>query len=80
MARKKPHIFRRLFTIASVISLVFCLATVVIWMRSYQTRDDWILNYGDDRSFEFETMYGGISFVWGSLRDERLPQRLATLF
>jgi len=49
-------------------------------MRSYQTRDDWILNYGDDRSFEFETMYGGISFVWGSLRDERLPQRLATLF
>lgn len=30
----------RLFTLASALSLVLCLATVVLWVRSYGTTDD----------------------------------------
>jgi hypothetical protein len=39
VAHKKPQFFRRLFTIASAISLLLCLATAALWVRSYFRAD-----------------------------------------
>lgn len=33
---------RRLFTIASLISLLLCVATAALWLRSYDVEDRWI--------------------------------------
>jgi hypothetical protein len=32
-------VFRRLFTVASALSLLLCVATAVLWVRSYRTAD-----------------------------------------
>lgn len=32
---------RRLFTAASVVSLMLCIGTAVLWVRSYRAADDW---------------------------------------
>ena len=44
---------RRLFTVASLLSLSLCLATVVMWVRSYWIAD-WIEFCRDDGSVRAE--------------------------
>src|SRR5438876_7748538 len=34
-----PRVRRRLFNLAATVSLVLCVATVALWMRSYWTSD-----------------------------------------
>src|SRR5690349_18678808 len=34
-------VFRRLFMLASVLSLLLCVATAVLWVRSYWIADAW---------------------------------------
>jgi hypothetical protein len=51
---------RRLFTILSVLSLLLCVATVVLWVRSYWTADGLefeMLDIADGR-FHLTTAYG----------------------
>lgn len=41
---------RHLFTFASVISLLLCMATVTLWVRSHSIEDDWIRgNWADPK-------------------------------
>jgi hypothetical protein len=37
----RRHLLRRLFTLAAAISLLLCIATIVLWLRSYSTYDRW---------------------------------------
>jgi hypothetical protein len=56
---------RRLFTLASAVSLTLCLATVVLWIRSYRVSDDlWYLHthWGVSVSSEFDRL----QFRWWS--------------
>lgn len=51
---------RRLFTIASAISLLLCLATLVLWTRSYSSED--ALKF---RRWQVSSLRGAIAFCWG---------------
>jgi hypothetical protein len=56
----QPRVFRRrLFTIASAISLVLCLATIALWARSYQFIDMW---YGPSIA-SIGTGHGSVSII-----------------
>jgi len=54
---------RRLFTIAAAISLLLCLATVVLWVRSHLVSDGWI--YRSNRAtFELWDAVSAFGFTW----------------
>jgi hypothetical protein len=48
---------RRVFTILSVLSLVLCVATCVLWVRSYWVGDVWVTS----------TAPGGLGEGWASV-------------
>jgi hypothetical protein len=50
---------RRLFTLASALSLILCLAMGVLWVRSYRRWDGVLLHDRDDRMCEMLTMSRG---------------------
>jgi hypothetical protein len=58
---------RRLFTLASMLSLLFCIATAALWARSYY------VGYGagriNDRAHESRRLmtFFGISVAWGGI-------------
>lgn len=54
-----PGVRRRLFNFAAAVSLLLCLATVVLWVRSY-----WRL---DDVSLRWHSDYFGITSTDGTL-------------
>jgi hypothetical protein len=62
---------RRLFAIVSVLSLIFCLATVGLWVRSYSRSDTLVLDVQDERPREYvlTSDLGVLSFWrgWGAL-------------
>jgi hypothetical protein len=51
----------RLFAIISVISLLLCLATVVLWVRSYWIADGFT-KYGYDESTAIYSLYGRFTY------------------
>jgi hypothetical protein len=55
-------VLRRLFTAASVVSLLLCAAVAGLWIRSYSTRDSYFTENGD-RDFTFESNSGVLRFV-----------------
>lgn len=64
-------VLRRLFTLASVLSLVLCAATVVLWVRSYFV-SDWLgrLNYSpggpnEDHHLWIRASCGWLYVNWG---------------
>jgi hypothetical protein len=51
---------RRLFAVASAISLLLCLATVGLWVRSYYVFENWTLTAG--RRYILQSCLGELSF------------------
>jgi hypothetical protein len=72
-----PPVLRRLFTIASAASLVLCVATCVLWVRSYWVADD--LDHVDKARADHRAVFTARSFdgllrlPWGT--DYRRPDR-----
>jgi hypothetical protein len=63
--RKLAILRRRLFTVLSVLSLLFCLATLALWVRSYW-RDDFVsYGFGSDtkRSWDIHSRTGEAQFI-----------------
>ena len=58
---------RRVFTILSALSLVLCLATCVVWVRSYRALDDIDFD-ARGRSIEIRTLSGMFIVQWISNR------------
>ena len=69
MAHRKLAIFRRrLFTILSVLSLLLCLATLVLWVRSYWRYDALVCRpepepQGPFHSWFIQSFVGELGFV-----------------
>jgi hypothetical protein len=51
---------RKLFTVVSLLSLLLCVATVVLWVRSYWIVDIWVLFSGGKRP----SPQGNLVHVW----------------
>jgi len=62
---------RRLFAIVSVLSLILCLATVGLWVRSYWVRDHWQWSSSSGLSLQLYSDPGRISVVVGFSREHR---------
>jgi hypothetical protein len=68
---------RRLFTVLSALSLALCLATVVLWVRSYTLED--VLEFGDGPpSHSFVSYRGGVTVGWEDSRPETRGARSDT--
>lgn len=57
-----PHV-APVFTVAPVLSLLMCAATVVLWVRSYQTRDLWLEYRSDWTCLGVDSCRGEIGYV-----------------
>jgi len=55
---------RRLFTLASVVSLLLTFAVITTWIRSYLTTDVIVRTTRDGRHFEFATIPGQIRLTF----------------
>src|SRR4051812_42232084 len=62
-AHTSPRSRRRLFASVSVLSLILCLATVGLWVRSYYTSDVWNKLLPGARTLQLYTEPGRISAV-----------------
>ena len=62
---------RRLFTGASVLSLILCLATVGLWVRSYWTRDSWGRFSNGICGCQFATNSGRLQWAWDTMMPTR---------
>lgn len=64
---------RKLFTAASAVSLLFCLAVLVLWARSTSVRDEWLTEEGATRADLLTSLDGRIFQVRVRLdRDTRI--------
>lgn len=64
---------RRLFTLMSAASLVLCVATSVLWVRSYWLSDQYVVHPSTSRQFQVESRYGTIWLRTGSLTYSPTP-------
>jgi hypothetical protein len=68
----------RLFTIASALSLLLCMTTACLWVRSYQRCDVIVVYDGDARTFQLlEAVRGRVELVFAHARqtaDQDLPK------
>ena len=62
---------RRLFTIASVLSLVLCVVTVVLWVRSCRYLERLAVQRPDGRLYEVNWFVGGVTLSVTSGCDPR---------
>src|SRR6185437_7463325 len=62
--RYNPVMKRRLFTLASVVSLLLTFAVITTWIRSYLTTDVIVRTTRDGRHFEFATIPGQIRLTF----------------
>jgi hypothetical protein len=67
---------RRLFTIAAAVSMLFCIATVALWVRSYRAWD-WLgyataVRHGEWKRIRLASDVGGIEFNF-QRKQERAP-------
>jgi hypothetical protein len=61
----KPNIhFRWLFNGLAALSLVICVATAVLWVRSYWF-DDEVHMYGPNDGYGCSSWGGNLMFIWG---------------
>ena len=69
---------RKLFSFASAASLPLCVATAVLWVRSYSTGDALVLapQRWPLQSFLIATGYGTIGFGWCGFVDLRAAAKL----
>ena len=54
---------RRLFNIATCLSLVLLVGTAALWMRSYWRTDELALTYRGDGAEQFRSRRGTIAFI-----------------
>jgi hypothetical protein len=69
MNSRHAKLRRRLFTSVSVLSLILCLATVGLWVRSYWISDSWY-RWSDRTGRDVWTLSGAFMMLWGDLGPE----------
>jgi hypothetical protein len=60
----RPAVKRRLLTLAAMLSLLLCIATVVLWVRSLSNQDV-LYHFGRGRMFELHQAHGSLLVGWG---------------
>src|SRR5437870_4497241 len=62
---------RRLFNAMAAMSLVMCIATIALWVRSYFNLDD-VCHIGRSHIHNFSSVRGRLFIQWGWSREDEL--------
>src|SRR5947208_2587134 len=72
---RSGRVKRRMFNLAAVLSLLLCMATVVLWARSRWRMDDWTFAAGGN-FFDCNASREGVSIQWlAGVPAESMPPR-----